>query len=67
MVTSIPFSMHGVPSRFGPYLEGKGINKKVNHGRPPLLVVVSWETNMAWWIQPSHPGNVFCPKPKTHI
>ena len=21
--------------------------KKVNHGRPPLLVVVSWETNIA--------------------
>ena len=26
-------------------VEGKG--KEVNHGRPPLLVVVSWETNIA--------------------
>ena len=24
-----------------------GINKKVKHGRPPPLVVVSWETNFA--------------------
>ena len=29
------------------FLKGRTKDKKVNHGRPPPLVVVSWETNIA--------------------
>ena len=29
------------------FSEGRAKVKKVNHGRPPPLVVVSWETNIA--------------------
>ena len=29
------------------FLKGRAKVKKVNHGRPPPLAVVSWETNIA--------------------
>ena len=50
------------------FLKGRAKVKKVNHGRPPPLVVVSQETNIAMvnaTISALH--GVFCPKPKTRI
>ena len=35
------------PHVYDHFSKGEGKGKKVNHGRPPLLVVVSWETNIA--------------------
>ena len=35
------------PHVYDHFSKGEGKGKEVNHGRPPLLVVVSWETNVA--------------------
>ena len=55
------------PHVYDHFSKGRAKVKKVDHGRPPPLVVVSWETNIAMVGGTVSARGVLCPKPKTRI